>query len=68
MGLYSCRVCIVTVDDSAATMSYVSSLLPTAKARYLKKLQLVGGYLLVHTNYHHKLGWMMLHDGRSRVS
>ena len=42
MGLYSCRVCIVTIDDSAATMSYFSSLLPAAKVRYVKKLQLVG--------------------------
>ena len=42
MGLCSCRVCIVTVDNSAATMSYFPSLLPTAEARYLKKLQVVG--------------------------
>ena len=42
MGLYSCRMYIVTVPSADATMSYFSSLLLVAKARYQKKLLLVG--------------------------
>ena len=40
--LYSCKMCFVTVMSVDATMSYFSSLLPVAKARYQKKLLLVG--------------------------
>ena len=42
MGLYCCRMCTVTVPSADATMSYFSSLLLVAKARYQKKLLLVG--------------------------
>ena len=36
-GIYSCRMCFVTVSVDA-TLSYFSSLLPVAKARYQKLL------------------------------
>ena len=42
VGLYSYRMYIVTVPSTDATMSYFSSLLLVAKARYQKKLLLVG--------------------------
>ena len=42
VGLYSCRMYIVTVPSTDATMSYFFSLLLVAKAKYQKKLLLVG--------------------------